>query len=142
MRPVVVVGRGQDESIIDVLASQVALAQERSKPQIPLFVARRGFLSAVGRYGTIIVLCVSDEQVIHGHTPFRVLGEMLFSKRIVLIGPQVVKDWRGGFGIFYPRRAWELAALVVVAVVSVVTTITTLTIVALYDVLSRAGLLR
>ena len=107
---------------------------------VPPWVTNRlplwcNFLSAIGRYDTILVLCVSDDQVAGGHAPFRLLGELLFSRSLVLIGPHLAKTWPGGREALRSQRVREVAVIVTAGVLSVVTTVITLAAIVLYDAL-------
>lgn len=83
----------------------------------------RIFSTLFNHFGTIVVLCATDDDVVGGYTPYRLLAELLFGDRVVLIGPQVSKEWPGGRGLATPARARELAALVGAALVGVGTTL-------------------
>lgn len=92
---------------------------------------------SIGRYDTIIVLCVDDDQVTTGRAPFRIIGEILFSRSLVLIGPHTATHWPGGWGLLRPQRARELATLAALGAFSVLTTTITLTVVMADELLHR-----
>jgi len=118
------------DALKGILASRSIQVVPRVPAGSPLW---RGFLSAMGRYDTILVLCVADDQVAEGHAPYRLLGESLFSASLVLIGPHTTKVWSGG-RILRPQRAREVAALAAAGIVSVITTTITLAAIVLYDI--------
>jgi hypothetical protein len=68
-------------------------------------------VTVIRRYETIVVLCVGDDEVITGSTIHRMLGELLFSRRIVLIGPNAIQTWPGGYALFTLGRIREIVAL-------------------------------
>src|SRR5205085_4148451 len=109
----------------------------RTPPTSPLNAAWHYVIATVGRFDTVIVLCVNDDQVATGHAPLRLLGELLFSRTLVLIGPHSVKTWPGGPGLLHPRRAREVTALAAAGIMSVLTTTISLAAVALYEALIR-----
>jgi len=83
----------------------------------------RVFSTLFNHFGTIVVLCATDDDVVGGYTPYRLLAELLCGDRVVLIGPRVSKEWPGGRGLATPARARELAALVGAALVGMGTTL-------------------
>lgn len=100
-------------------------------------VGWRDFASAVNRFGTAIVLCVMDDEATAGATVYRLVGELLFSDRVVLLGPQASGEMPGGRGLARPRRLRELAALAGVAFVALSTTTVALTVILLQDAWER-----
>ena len=122
--------------------SVCTLSCGRTPPTSPLNAAWPYFIATVRRFDTVIVLCVNDAQAATGHAPLRLLGELLFSKTLVLIGPHCVKTWPGGTGLFHPGRAREVTALAAAGLMSVLTTTISLAAVALYEALIRVRLVR
>ena len=90
----------------------------------------------------MIVLCPDDEVARTGHTMYRLVGELLLSTRIVLIGPNIVQTWPGARGLVTPGRMRELAALCATAWVSLATTLAAFALIVLQDVLVRMRLVR
>jgi hypothetical protein len=103
----------------------------------PLHMAWRTLISTVGRYDTFLVLCVSDEQVSSGHALYRVLAELLFSRSLILIGPNCVASHPSGFGVLRPHRAREVTMLALVGFINVLTTTVALAAVTAYEALSN-----
>jgi len=125
-------------SRVDVLTlRQLASPGEQAPRALPAaaVVGPWEVVRRLGRYRTILVLCVSDEQVSTGHAPFRIVGELLFSKRLLLVGPQLVKEWPSGRNLLDPPRAREVASLAGLGLLSVATSVMTLIIVALDDLI-------
>jgi hypothetical protein len=82
---------------------------------------------------------VSDADATTGITVYRILGELLHSDRLVLLGPNVTREWPGGRRLITFKRARELTALAAAAAVAVATTAVALATVALQDVVMRVG---
>jgi len=91
----------------------------------------------VNRYGTVIVLCTTDDEAATGYTAFRILGELLLSDYIILIGPSTARDWPGGRKLFTSTRISEIATVAAVASIGLFTTAVMLTAVALQEILMK-----
>jgi hypothetical protein len=141
---VAVLGPDNAAHLHSIVAPQsvLALSRGRTPPTSPLNTAWRHFIAALGRFDTVIVLCVSDDQALTGHAPLRLLGELLFSRTLVLIGPHCVKTWPGGTRLFHPGRARDMTALAAAGIMSVLTTTISLAAVALYEALICVRLVR
>jgi len=122
-----------DEGATDALHQVVAPRTVRVAPSIKrilvpirpdqLLKGWRIFFTLFNHFGTIVVLCATDDDVVGGYTPYRLLAELLFGRRVVLIGPSVSKEWPGGRGLATLVRARELVALVSAALVGMGTTL-------------------
>src|SRR5438552_2986416 len=134
---VAVLGSDNAAHLNSIVAPQsvLTLSCGRTPPTSPLNAPWRHFIAALGRFDTVIVLCVNDDQAATGHAPLRILGELLFSRTLVLMGPHSVKSWPGGTGLFQPGRAREVTALAAAGIMSVLTTTISLAAVALYEAL-------
>jgi hypothetical protein len=96
----------------------------------------------VNRYSTVIVLCTTDDEATTGYTAFRILGELLLSDRIVLIGPSTARDWPGGRKLFTSTQVSEIATVAGAASIGLFTTAVMLAAVALQEVLMRTRIWR
>jgi hypothetical protein len=106
------------------------------------FSTLRSFVSSVNHYEYILVLCATDEEVVTGHTVYRILGEALFSDHVVLIGPEAVRLWPGGRFLISPGRARELITLFAVAGMGLCMTAVSLAAVAVQEALVRVRLIQ
>ncbi len=102
----------------------------------------RSVARLVNRYGTVIVLCTTDDEATTGYTAFRVLSEGLLSTRVILAGPTTAREWPGGRGAVTPERVRGIATLVAAMGIGLCTTVVMLTAVVLQDVLMRVKILR
>ena len=108
----------------------------------PLLAPWQSYASLIRRFGVIVVLCATDDEVTTGHTVYRILGEMLFSDRIVLIGPRLMRVWPDGHGVLSRKRARELITLVGMMGMGLGMTAVALAALALQEALSRMRLWR
>jgi hypothetical protein len=106
------------------------------------FTTWRSFVSCVNHYEYILALCATDDEVVTGHTVYRILGESLFSDHVVLIGPEAVRVWPGGRFLISPRRACELLTMFAVAGMALSMTAIALLAVAAQEALVRVRLIR
>jgi hypothetical protein len=106
------------------------------------FTAWWSFVPNVNHYEYILVLCATDEEVVTGHTVYRILGESLFSDHVVLLGPEAVRVWPGGRFLISLGRARELIALFAVAGMGLCMTAVSLVAVAVQEALVRVRLMR
>jgi hypothetical protein len=102
----------------------------------------RSFVSSVNHYEYILVLCAADEEVVTGHTVYRILGESLFSDYVVLLGPQTARVWPGGRFLISPGRARDLMTLFAVAGMGLCMTAISLVAVAVQEALVRVRLIQ
>jgi hypothetical protein len=87
----------------------------RSNSQVPAqsthSLPHYGLLFAFNRFKTAVVLCVSDDEVETGSTLYRILGELVFSDHVILIGPSTMRVFPGGRGLLTRKRLGEFIAL-------------------------------
>lgn len=142
---VAVLGQASAEQLARVLAPRVVYAVPRLGRLLEsgAMPGRWWKVSLIlNRYETVAVLCVGDGEVTTGYSAYRVLGELLFSDRVVLIGPTVTQAWPGGRGLFKPKRAREMATLALAVGIGVSTAAAVLAAIMAQEALSRSGLLR
>jgi hypothetical protein len=116
--------------------SNVQAVKKTIQPEIRRVTWQRLFFT-IGTYDTIIVLCAGDDEVTAGYAPFRLLGEMLFSRRLILVGPTKIMDWPNGRGLIHPSRLREVLALVAAGILGLAAASLTMLAVSLSDLVNR-----
>src|SRR5438105_14538352 len=81
----------------------------------PLYVACWSLVTEFNQFDTILVLCFGDDEVLTGDTVYRLIGELLFGSRVVMIGPNATRAWPGGRGLLKAKRAREIVPLAATA---------------------------
>ena len=141
IRSVAVHGQENLAAISSLLPTHRVQAITAAKTNI-WFTIWRSFVSGVNHYEYILALCATDDEVVTGHTVYRVLGASLFSDHVVLIGPGAVRVWPGGRFLISPRQARELITLVAVAGMGLCMTAISLVAVAVQEALVRVRLIQ
>ncbi len=143
IKTVMVLGQDQAEQIKIVLLPRTVRSVLQTQRQQDSSVSSanwRSYLALVNRFANVIILCVSDEEVVEGYTVYRIISKFLLSDKIILIGPTVSKAWPGGHDFFTSENLREMAVLVAAAGLGLLTTAGAFAVIAFQEAIMRMGI--